>query len=221
MRITTQMLNETARKTGIPINNTSLLNHIYNNGSGGGLLGALSKNGGSAADTRQKGSYEKLEKNAGRLQQKADSLAAKGEDSLYAKAKESGSTEEVCRELEALVEDYNNTMKILQSTPGPLNDYYRQMLQEAAEGNSKSLADVGVTISRGGKLTVDADRLKAADVDTLEKVLGASGGFTSKVSFVAGRVADNARAGAESLTSQYGANGSLYTTSGSRYSFRG
>lgn len=78
MRITTQMLNETARKTGIPINDTSLLNHIYNNGSGNSLLNVLNKGGNSAADAKQKNSYEKLEKTAGQLQKRADSLAAKG-----------------------------------------------------------------------------------------------------------------------------------------------
>lgn len=112
-------------------------------------------------------------------------------------------------------------MKILESAPGSLNDYYRQMLQEAASGNSEALASVGITVSGNGKMTVDSDKLKTADVDALEKALGTSGGFTSKVSFVAGRVSDNARAGAESITSQYGANGSLLAAAGSRYSFWG
>lgn len=221
MRITTQMLNETARKTGIPINNTSLLNHIYNNGSGSNLLSSLNKSGSSAADTKQKSNYEKLEKKADQLQKSARSLAAKGEDSLYAKAKESGSTEEICKEVEALVESYNSTMEILRSSDGALNEYYRQMLQEAVEGNSKSLADVGITISKNGKMTVDADKLKAADVDTLEKVLGSSGDFSAKVSFLAGRISDNAQAGSRSLSSQYGATGNLYSSSDSKYSFWG
>ena len=30
MRITTQMLNETARKAGMPVNNSSLLNYVNN-----------------------------------------------------------------------------------------------------------------------------------------------------------------------------------------------
>lgn len=220
MRITTQMLNETARKTGMPINRGSLLNHLNNSASDDSLLKALNK-GSSAADTKQKSSYEKLEKSANQLQKRASNLTAAGENSLYAKAKESKDTEELCKEIQSLAEEFNSTMKILESAPGPLNDYYRQMLQEAASGNSESLASVGITISKNGKMTVDSDKLKAADVDTLEKVFGASGRLTSKVSFVAGRVSDNARAGAESVTSQYGANGSLYTTSGSRYSFWG
>lgn len=219
MRITTQMLNETARKTGVPINSGSLLNHLNNSVSDDSLLKALNKSG-SAADTRQKSDYEKLEKSAGRLQKSADKLAAKGENSLYEKAKESNDTEEICKETQTLVEEYNNTMKILQSDPGPLNNYYYEMLQEAASGNREALESVGITVSKNGKMTVDSDKLKAADADTLEKALGSSG-FTSKVSFVAGRVSDNAQAGTKSLASQYGADGSLHAASGSKYSFWG
>lgn len=219
MRITTQMLNETARKTGVPINSGTLLSHLNNSASDNSLLKALNK--GTAADTKQKSDYEKLEKNAGQLQKSAGKLAAEGEDSLFEKAKESKDMEELCKEAQALVEEFNNTMKILQTAPGSLNDYYYQMLQEAASGNSESLANVGITVSKNGKMTVDSDKLKAADIDALEKALGASGGFTSKVSFVAGRVSDNAKAGAESISSQYGANGSLLTASGSKYSFWG
>lgn len=41
MRIITQMLNESARKAGIPVNNTSLLNYINNDSSNNSLLSAL------------------------------------------------------------------------------------------------------------------------------------------------------------------------------------
>ncbi|MDE7225189.1 MAG: hypothetical protein K2O34_15590 [Acetatifactor sp.] len=220
MRITTQMLNETARKTGVPINSGSLLDHLNNSASDNSLLKALNKSG-SVADTKQKSDYEKLEKNAGQLQKSADKLAAKGENSLFEKAKEGNDTEEICKETQALVEEYNNTMKILQSASGPLNDYYYQMLQEAASDNREALESVGITVSKNGKMSVDSDKLKAADIDTLEKALGASGSFTSKVSFVAERVSDNAQAGTRSLTSQYGANGSRYAASCSKYSFWG
>ena len=43
MRITTQMLNESARKAGLPVNNTSLLNYINNKNQGNSLLDALNK----------------------------------------------------------------------------------------------------------------------------------------------------------------------------------
>ena len=43
MRITTRMLNESVRKAGLPVNNTSLLNYINNKGKGNTLLDALNK----------------------------------------------------------------------------------------------------------------------------------------------------------------------------------
>lgn len=220
MRITTQMLNETARKTGVPINNTSLLNHI-NGGSDGDLLKVLNKGKTSAADTKQKINYEKLEKEADGLKKRAEGLAAKGEDSLYAKARESGDTAQLCMEAQELVESFNNTMKILQSSPESLNKYYAQMLQEAAEDNGEALAAIGITVSKDGRAAVDSDKLKAADVDALEKALGSSNDFTTKVSFLAGRISDNAQAGAESLSSQYGRSGDLLSSSGGKYSFWG
>lgn len=220
MRITTQMLNETARKTGVPINNTSLLNHI-NGGSDGDLLKVLNKGKTSAADTKQKINYEKLEKEADGLKKRAEGLAAKGEDSLYAKARESGDTAQLCMEAQELVESFNNTMKILQSSPESLNKYYAQMLQEAAEDNGEALAAIGITVSKDGRAAVDSDKLKAADVDALEKALGSSNDFTTKVSFLAGRISDNAQAGAESLSSQYGRSGDLLSSAGGKYSFWG
>ncbi len=221
MRITTQMLNEKARQTGLPINSSSLLNHLNSTASNNSLEKVLNKGKGSAVDSGQKSAYEKLERNAGQLQKRADNLAAKGEDSLFAKARESKSTEELCKEAQALAQEYNNALKILQSAPGPLNGYYCQMLKEAAGGNSESLASIGFNVSKDGKITVDSEKLKAADIDTLEKVLGSSSDFTSKLSFVAGRVSDNARAGAESISSQYGPKGSLLAATAGKYSFWG
>ena len=61
MRITTQMLNETAKRTGIPINHTSLLNYINDSGSSGDntLLDALNKN--DKVSSAATANYKKLE----------------------------------------------------------------------------------------------------------------------------------------------------------------
>ncbi len=57
MRITTQMLNESARKAGLPVNNTSLLNYINNKGEGNSLLDALNKKKETVATATQKSNY--------------------------------------------------------------------------------------------------------------------------------------------------------------------
>lgn len=221
MRITTQMLNQSARKAGMPINNKSLLNYINNDGSENTLPGALDKNQNSAASAVKKSNYEKLETAAEQLLQTAESFAAEGEESVFVKAKESGSNEEIYAGVKALVERYNNTLEALRKASTPLNDYYRQMLQGAATDNSEALNGIGITISKDGTAVLDKDKLKAADIDSLEKVLGASGDFSTKVAFLATRISDNAEANAESLTSQYNAQGNIYSAQANKYDFRG
>lgn len=219
MRITTQMLNESARRAGLPINNTSLLNYINGNSSENTLLSALNKS--STVDSTKKSNYEKLEKAADQLLQDVNFFTAEGEKSVFAKARESENNEEIYDGAEALVESYNNTLNYLKADSSSLNIYYRQMLQEAVTGNKEALSSIGITISKDGTLEIDKDKLEAADTDSLEKVLGKSGTFSGKVAILAARIADNAEANAGSLSSQYSSTGSLYSALASKYDFWG
>ena len=222
MRITTQMLNESARKAGLPVNNTSLLNYINKDSSQNTLLQALNKSRstGAVAATK-KSEYEKLEKAADQLQQKAEIFTKVGENSIFAKARESGSNQEIYDGIEALVESYNSVCRTLKTVSTPLNDYYRQMLQEAGTENKEALSNIGITISKDGTAVIDKEKLKTADIDSMEKTLGASGSFSSKVTFLATRISDNAEKNAESVSSQYSAAGNLYSAASSKYDFWG
>lgn len=80
MRITTQMINRSSRKSGLPGMQTSLLNQLNKTGnSAGGIF--LDKIGGrnsglfsSKVGTVQKSTYERLEKSAERLKNSADTI---------------------------------------------------------------------------------------------------------------------------------------------------
>ena len=218
MRITTQMLNESARKAGLPINGTSLLNYINGN-SNNTLLNALNKN--SATDVATKTKYEKLEKAADQLSEAASVFIATGEDSLFSKARESGDNQDVYNAVEVFVGKYNSTLSALKNTSSTLNDYYSQMLKSAASDNKEALESIGITIAKDGSLSVDKDKLKEADIDTLEKVLGNTKGFTQKAAYVADRVSDNAHTNQSSLSSQYSSTGSLYSALASKYNLYG
>lgn len=214
MRITTQMLNASMRKAGLPINNVSLLNYVNGSSQGNSLLSALNKNGIKPQD---KG-YEKLKGQAEKLQQTTEKMAS---EEYFEEARKSGDLQSVYSNVQEMIKNYNNTIKSMKSTSSPLNQYYRQMLKEAAADDKDKLKQIGITRSEDGTLNVDEDKLKASDVDKLEEILGVKGTFSSKVSFLADRIADNARANASSASSQYNALGDNYFASASRYSFWG
>lgn len=224
MRVTTQMLNESSRKAGLPIHDTSLLNYINKGNSGNGLLDAVSgknsQNTGKAG-RMQKYGYEKMEKLAGGLCQSAEALLAK-ENSLFDKAKESGDTKDVVKSIEDMVNAYNDTLQALRKETGSINRFYLESLKSAAKENAAALKNAGVTMDSDEQLVIDKEKLSAADLETLEKAFGPSGNFTSKVSFVAGRVEDNAAANLDSISNQYTSGGNAYSAAMlSRYDNRG
>lgn len=226
MRITTQMLNESARKAGLPVNNTSLLNYINSDKSSNtnSLLQALNKSSktSSAVDTENRKKYEKLGKEADKLTEASGALMKTGADNLFTQAKESGDNQKVYESIEHLFENYNSTLKALKNTSGTLNDFYRQMLSEAPEEVKGNLTNVGITFGKDGTASVDRDKLQKADLETLEGIFGSKSEFMNKINFISTRISDNAEANVESAGSAYSSNGKVYTEgSGSKYDFWG
>ena len=227
MRITTQMLNETARKTGIPINQNNLLSYLNNSEgtSGNTLLDALNKNNKVSSASAE--NYKKLESSADKLKDSADKLMAEGEKSLFEKIRQSEgeekekNTEELYAGVSQFLDNYNATLTELHKNASPMNIYYSQAMQEAVAENSKALENLGITMGKDGKLSIDSEKLKSASLDDIEKVFGKTGSLTSKISFVAGRVSDNAQANVESVSSQYSALGSIQSQVASKFDFWG
>lgn len=214
MRITTQMLNASMRKAGLPINNVSLLNYVNGSSQSNSLLNALNKKGIKLQD---KG-FEKLKGQAEKLQQATEKMAS---EKSFQEARTSGDLQPIISNVQEMVKNYNNTIKSMKNSSSPLNQYYRQMLKEAAADDKDKLKEIGITRGEDGTLKLDEEKLKASDVDKLEEILGAKGTFSSKVSFLADKIADNARANASSASSQYNALGNNYFASASRYNFWG
>ncbi len=227
MRITTSMLNETAKKTGIPINQNNLLSYLNNDEgvSDNTLLDALNKN--NKVSSKATENYKKLEKSADRLKDAAQKLTADGEQSLYDKIRNSEEAdkpkhqEELYSGIGSFLEQYNATLSELDKNAGPMNSYYKQMLKDTAKENSKALEDLGVTADEDGRLSLDMEKLKNASVDDIEKVFGKTGTFAVKSSILAERISDNAQVNAESYSSQYSAFGSLQSQIASKFDFWG
>lgn len=159
-----------------------------------------------------RGSYDRLRKSSDSLTEQVKLLAEK----VDAGGKDIPST------AAKVVEDFNDTLKYLRQTSGVLNDFYRQSLKETAAGKRKELESIGISVAMDGSLSLNQDKLAGAEEETVKKVLGASGDFYKRVTAVASRAADNARANAESISSQYTAAGGLLTGSYlSRYNLRG
>ncbi len=221
MRITANMLNEQMKKAGLGIAPNTLLDYINKGNSGNGLLDALQSKSDSMVNTQNRARYEKLEKASDLLSAQAGKLTKKGEDSLFEKAKASGDYTEIYEEVEALVDSYNDTLDALGKETGALNLFYRQSLTDITGENKEALDSIGITVNKNGSLKLDKDKLKAADLETLEKVLGSEKGVSDHLAFVSSRIADNARTNVESMSEVYKMDGSLISAYPNQYNFWG
>lgn len=120
MRITTQMLNRSAQKAGLPTNRTSLLNYINGNNSNVSLANTLSKTS-KEADTKKKSDYEKLEKSADQTAASAEKLLSTGSENVSSS------------DLQTFVDKYNDMLKNLGKSSDTLNMLYAQTAKDTVK----------------------------------------------------------------------------------------
>lgn len=224
MRVTTQMLNETARKARLPINNSTLLDYINNDSSADSMLNSI--NGSTSAATQMlkakvsKTGYENTDKSSEDLQNAIDKLAGE-KSTVFKDARESKDTSKVTAAAQELIDKYNSLVEVMSKTSSSLDEFYKKALKGLPESIKESLEKVGITYN-SGTLEVDSDKLKKADVDSLEKIFGSDSEFMKKLSFVTDRIESNAEANLQSVSSTYSSTADIMSSfNSSKYDFLG
>lgn len=131
--------------------------------------------------------YYNMQYHAKQVGEYADALKRGEKDSIYDKARESGSTEQIVSNIKSFVNQYNNMMKDLEESGSRSDTALQTQFNSLSRAAQQDLAATGVTRRADGTLEIDEKKLEAADVDTLEKVWGGSG-FSAKAGTKAGSV---------------------------------
>lgn len=210
IRVTPQILNNTRRRAGLPSRGGSLADYLKSGKSAGtSRLDAMNARSVSSGRMLRSG-YEKLESSADLLKEKLGLLASKIDKGVT----------DVSSDVSDFVNKFNDTMKNLKSSQGVLNEYYRQTMKETAMGSQSELGEIGITVATDGSLSLNKDKLAGADAEKVKKVLGGASDFVKRVSAVAERAADNARASAASVSSQYNSSGDITNSYLSKFNYR-
>lgn len=207
--MTTQALSNSKRKAGLSTSRRKSLLNAVQNGRTGGVSRLNALNTASVTNARlAKSNYDKLQQSSSSLETQVKLLGDKVKDG-----------KEIDDAATNLVKHFNDTLQYLKSASGTLNNYYRQNMKDIAVGSRKNLEEVGITVAGDGTLTLNKEKLAGADAEDIKKALGADSDFMKRVSTVAGRVADNAKASADSAYSQYNSAGGLANSYQSKYDF--
>ena len=206
MRVTTSMTNNATMNAGMSVTGNSLASFLNGEGTDS-MAASLGNKHHSTMNVYSKGKYEKLKESADRLEQYADALNATGNKSLFEEAKKSGDPTEVYGEVEKMVSAYNDLLGRMRTDMSTMGRFYYESLKALTADHKDELSALGITMDKNGKLSIDKEKLKSADLSRLESVFGAEGTLTSRLNLIAGKVADSAEASLKSASSQYNAAG--------------
>ena len=92
------------------------------------------------------------------------------------------------------------------------------LLKEAVKENSETLSAVGIVLKDDGSLSIDENKLKAADTATLKKAFGTSSEFAKRLGIIGSNVSSLAKANINYVTNSYTSSGAASNSSDDLYS---
>lgn len=166
------------------------------------ILGKLNQSAGTTGETlaaNQIKSYDYgiAEVSARRVVTHMDRLMADGEDSLY--GGDEKTREELWAEIAAFADDYNITVRKLNSTASVTDKASVKNLKKVFTDHGAAFRNIGITVCEDGSITLDRKKLKEADTAEIEKLLGAKDGVAARLKTLAEGVESSAKKQAETL----------------------
>ncbi len=210
MRVTTQMVNDSAHRAGLPGLSRSLLDGIEQYDKKNSMLGAKESRVNTGSRTLKE--YEALGRYAGDLKSLSEKFSDQEVD---------GTEEELKQTAKNLIETYNKTCKSLRSGNSTLDLFYLTRLKDAAIENKEELLSVGISVGKDGLLSVNKEKLDNADKESMVNAFGSGSKFGERIGFIGDRIADNASKMAGSISSRYGSDGSISSMIANRYDWMG
>lgn len=218
MRVSDNMSNEMAKKAGLPINMRG-----DGESSKNMLLEALDNKKiedeyytDSVVDTKK---MKELTKTADRLIDIAEVFDVDVKNNkMFEEAKNNNDMSNVIGKTKSFATSYNDLLKSLSGSNDGLFSLYYSELKKAYSDYKSEFVDMGITFDKNGNMSVDVEKLKKADLDSLQ---GCMGNLSHKANFIASRVSDNASVQAESISNRYDAYGNIFSQGTSRYDYFG
>lgn len=121
----------------------------------------------------------------------AKKLTATGKDSLFA-SEEKYDADATYKTVSNFITQYNDTVDALSKVSSTAVKSVGNHMQNMTNIMSKGLSKVGITVGTDGKLTVDEQKFKAADMSKVKALFNGSSSYAGVVSSAAGRVASQA-----------------------------
>ncbi len=143
-----------------------------------------------------------------------DSAKALSDSSLWKQTNGSYDMDKITKAVKDFASDYNDVISQSAKVSNKDITQYKNWMSSMTSTMSKALSQVGVSAGVDGKLTVDEDTLKNADIKNLKSLFSGNTSYTSQIE----QKASNISSAALRNSSLYSSNGMLSGTLASTFS---
>lgn len=164
-----------------------------------------------------------VKRESGELADSVKKLTDTGKNNLFAD-KEKYDSDAAYKAVSEFVTNYNETVAVADKLGNSAIDNAVNSMTRLTGIMGKSLSKAGISIDVDGKMSVDEEAFKKADMDTIKNIFGNTGYFGKSIASSARRI--ESIAGQQELKNSgnqnfYGRNGSYYGTYNSGLFFNG
>ncbi|MBE5901968.1 MAG: hypothetical protein E7280_08695 [Lachnospiraceae bacterium] len=134
--------------------------------------------------------YNEIKSGADNLTKAADTLLTKGNESLFAEKtvtdKEGNKTQKVDTEavykgVSSFVENYNKTLDNTKNTTASSIKSARNTMVNSTIASSRKLAEVGITVDKDNKLSIDKEKFENADMNKVKSLFSGNSSYGSGI----------------------------------------
>lgn len=210
-------------RSGARARNTAV-GTALNSSSGSNNSGAVKKQTDSKKSGTQQEVYKESKENYTAMKKAAESIKEHTEklQEAFERTWEELTQEDAAKykkeateEIRGYAEDYNILVKMLAKEGGSTNETYFQQFKDYFQSFKDSLAEVGITRTADGSLSVDEKLLNAADLQKLEKLFGEGNSFAGRVKERIENIINNAKMNLSVLNSSLYSGNYTYNKYGS------
>ena len=178
---------------------------------------------GSNSQTKQIALYEKVEKSANDVQKSVENMLKIGkttyaDDEAGTQAKQKDE-EKLLSNVKDFVEDFNLVHSALEDLGSTVELAYKKTLDTTVSTNAQALKEIGITVSKSGKLEIDEKILESADIEKVKALFAEEDGFADKIGSKMENIETSARNSVTVLDKLYGTTSTYnkYGTSNGYY----
>lgn len=134
---------------------------------------------GTTAGVSSKDAY--FEKVSGAAANLNKCIEALSDSSIWNNESKDYSSDKTYDAVSNFISSYNTLIRNMSKVGKTIENTYKTKLDELTTSNKEQLEAVGITVESDGKLGVDIDKLKKADITEVKKIFGSDSGFIKSV----------------------------------------